>query len=414
MVKEVRVKGLSTENDRPVMSVFKIQTKNKIATKGLERFARDEFEVASDINHPDALVIRSYKLHDDPLPESLKAVGRAGAGVNNIPIEKCTKQGIVVFNTPGANANAVKELVLAGMLISSRNIVGGIGFAKGIKGKDAVLHEQVEKNKSNFAGVEIRGKTLGIIGLGAIGAMLANDAVALGMDVEGYDPFISVHHAWGLSSRVKPAVSMEGMLRKSDFVSLHVPLTEETKTFLNADKLSSLKKGAVILNFSRDGIVDEDDLLAALDQGQVGKYVTDFPSTKLIKHDNVISIPHLGASTREAEENCAVMIAEQVKDYLINGNIKNSVNFPNCSMERAGDYRLIIANENIPAMVGQITTLLADAGLNIVDMMNKSRNDVAFNIVDIAGKYDPKIIDKIRKIKGVIMARGIVPSQEGA
>ncbi|NQY12173.1 MAG: 3-phosphoglycerate dehydrogenase [Flavobacteriales bacterium] len=387
--------------------MFKIQTKNKISVKGLNEFPRDTFEVSTDIKEPDALIIRSFDLHKEAIASSILAVGRAGAGGNNIPIEKCTKRGVVVFNTPGANANAVKELVLLGMLVASRDVVGGIEFAKSLKLKGAGFHTEIEKNKSKFAGNEIKGKKLGVIGLGAIGAMLANDAVNLGMKVEGYDPFISVHHAWGLSRDVKPASSLEKMLKTSDFVSLHVPLTPKTKNFLNGEKIAYLKEGGVILNFSRDGIIHEEDLLKALDTGKVGKYITDFPCSDLINHERVISIPHLGASTKEAEENCAVMIANQLMDFLLSGNIKNSVNYPDCGMECNGDFRLVVTNRNVPSMVGQITTLLAQEKLNILEMMNKSKDDFAYNIMDITGTYDKKIIDKVKKIEGVISVRYI-------
>ncbi len=396
-------KVLNTENAK---LKYAVKTFNKIADRGLERFSREQFDVAADIANPDAIVLRSQDLHGMAFNAQLKAVGRAGAGTNNIPVKDCTEKGIVVFNTPGANANAVKELVIAGMLLASRDIVGGIHYAKSLAGQDGIK-EKVEKAKAKFGGRELKGKTLGVVGLGAIGTMLANNAVALGLEVMGYDPFISVGRAWDLSNEVKPAPSLERMLRSADYISLHVPLTDHTHQFLSKEKLPLLKKDAVVLNFSRSEIVNESAIRASLDQNPDQRYVTDFPSAELVAHPQVISIPHLGASTVEAEENCAVMIADQISDFLMNGNIVNSVNFPNCSLERNGKGRLTVANQNVPNMVGQITTILAAHKYNIVEMLNKSRQDVAYSILDLDQAVSEAICQEIRAIAGVIAVRAL-------
>ena len=385
--------------------MFQIQTRNSIAKEGLSLFPKEKYEISDSGESPDGIVLRSYSMHKEPLPASLKAIGRAGAGVNNIPVDLCTKSGIVVFNAPGANANAVKELVLAGMLLAARNLVEGATYSATLHAEGDKVPELVEKNKARFAGFEIAGKRLGVIGLGAIGMMVANNAVALGMGVEGYDPFISVKNAWALSDQVKPAVSFAKLLSASDFISLHMPLTADTDKFINADTLKHVKPGAILLNFARAEIVDNDAILHALDSGVLGRYVTDFPTAALIHYPKVICIPHLGASTEEAETNCAVMVVRQLMDYLENGNITNSVNFPNCALERTGQYRLILMNENVPNMVGQITSLLAQDGLNITEMVNKSKGDLAYNIVDFNGTVSADLIERLKSIAGVRMAR---------
>jgi len=385
--------------------MFKIQTLNKISAVGLERLSMDKYEIASELSAPDAILVRSAKMHDMEFPGSLKAIGRAGAGVNNIPLDKCTDDGIVVFNTPGANANAVKEMVIASMLLSSRNMADGINWAKTLIGQGDDVPKLVEKGKSNFVGPELHGKTLGVIGLGAIGMLVANAAEALGMRVVGFDPYITIDSAWSLSQNVEKAISLDNLLNESDYISLHIPLLDSTKGFINKEKFAIMKDGVRILNFARGGLVNVDDLFDAFDTGKVQAFVTDFPDETLLKHDKVIGIPHLGASTPESESNCAVMAVDQVQDYLENGNIKNSVNFPNSSMPRNGGNRLIIANKNIPRMVGSITTALADENINIADMLNKNRGDIAYNIIDIDGEITQEQIQKIREIEGIIMVR---------
>ena len=382
-----------------------IQTLNKISTKGLDLLPRENYEIASEIPNPDAIILRSFKMHDMELPASLKAVGRAGAGVNNIPIDKCTDKGIVVFNTPGANANSVKELVLMSLFLSSRKVIDGIGWAKGLAGEGAEVPKLIEKGKSQFAGPEIKGKKLGVIGLGAIGVMVANDALALGMEVSGYDPFISVEAAWGLSRDVKRAASLDTLIADSDYITVHVPLNDKTKGLINKDKFALMKKETRLLNFSRGGLVNNEDLKAALANETVAVYVTDFPDEDMVKEPNVIPCPHLGASTPEAEENCATMAVTQVRNYLEYGNIKNSVNFPECEMAPSEKTRIIVANHNVPNMVGQITTVLADAKINIADMLNKSRGDLAYNIIDVSSDVTEADLKKIEAIEGVIMTR---------
>jgi D-3-phosphoglycerate dehydrogenase len=385
--------------------MFKIQTLNKIAMIGLEGFPREHYEIASEIVGPDALLVRSADMHSMQLPASVKAIGRAGAGVNNIPVDQCSKRGIVVFNTPGANANGVKELVLAGLLLSSRRIVPGIEWVKTLKGKGKEVGPLVEKGKNDFVGPEIKGKKLGVVGLGAIGVMVANDALALGMEVAGYDPYISVEAAWGLARTVRRATSLDMLLAQSDYITLHVPLMDQTKGMLNRDKFALMKKGVRIVNLARGGLVKNADLLEAMKAGTVGCYVTDFPDDDLLDVPNVIPIPHLGASTPEAEDNCAIMAVEQVRDYLENGNVKNSVNFPACALPVMGRNRIVVANANVPNMVGQITTVLAADKINIADMMNKSAGDLAYNIIDIDGNVAEAQVEKLRKIEGVITAR---------
>lgn len=386
--------------------MYSIQTLNKISAKGLDRMDRDHYEIASEITHPDAILVRSMKLHDREFPETVKAIGRAGAGVNNIPLDKCTEQGIVVFNTPGANANSVKELVLAGLLLSSRDIIGGVNWIQGEKDKGDEVPKIVEKGKSNYAGPEIMGKTLGVIGLGAIGALVANAASSLGMKVLGYDPFISVDAAWGLSSDVSKAISLDQMLSQCDYISLHLPLNDKTRGLIGGEKFEVMKKGIRILNFARGGLVDNEQLMVELEKGTVSCYVTDFPEAEILGNPKVITVPHLGASSPEAEENCAIMAVDQIKDYLENGNIKNSVNFPACSMERTGDQRLIIANKNVPDMMHQFLGVLADAGINVDNMTNRNKGDIAYNIIDVpCCGITPEILEKIESIDGVIMTR---------
>jgi D-3-phosphoglycerate dehydrogenase len=384
----------------------KILTLNKISSKGLDLFPRDDYEVASEFSSPDAIVLRSFKMHDMELPKSLKAIARAGAGTNNIPIDKCTKQGIVVFNTPGANANAVKELVLTGMLLASRDVVGGVEWVQSIKDEGDNVSKLVEKGKSNFAGNELSGKRLGVIGLGAIGAMVANTALELGMEVVGYDPYLSVEAAWELSSEIEKATGLETLLSNVDYISIHIPLLESTKNTFNAKKFDMMKDGVKIMNFARGGLVEEDDLKEALKSGKVSCYVTDFPNANILGVKGIIPIPHLGASTEESEENCATMAVNQVKDYLENGNIRNSVNFPNCILPRGDcENRITVKNSNVPNIIGEISTTLAKNSINICDMLNKSRGDIAFNIMDFNGDFSDTIKEELEAIDGVIAVR---------
>ncbi len=379
--------------------MYQIQTLNKISKKGLGRLGSD-YTCADEIANPDGIILRSFKMHDMELPESLRAVARAGAGVNNIPIEKCTDQGIVVFNTPGANANAVKELVLAALLLSSRKIVQGIEWTKTLAGEGDGISALVEKGKSNFVGPEIYGKTLGVIGLGAIGVKVANDAHHLGMDVIGYDPYLSVDAAWHLTRFAHKATDLHEVLEKADYITIHVPATPQTKGMFNSEAFAAMKTGARLLNFSRDSLVDEADVIAALESGKLASYVTDFATEGLLGRDNVICMPHLGASTPESEENCAVMAADEIKDFLENGNIKNSVNFPNCDMGKATGKRITILHKNIPNMLGQFTEALSST--NIDNMLNKSKGDNAYTMIDIAGDCDSPVINAIKAIEGVI------------
>ena len=387
--------------------MFKIQTLNKISTLGLDLLPRDSYEVASEILNPDAVLVRSANMLTMDIPLSVKAIARAGAGVNNVPVPACSERGIVVFNTPGANANGVKELVIAGLLLSSRKIVPGIVWAKGLVGKGDEVPKLIEKGKGDFVGPEIKGKRLGIVGLGAIGVMVANDAVELGMQVSGYDPFISVDAAWGLSRNVKRARGLESLLAESDYVTLHVPLNDQTKGIINHERLAIIKKGARLLNFARGGLVNNADLREALAAGQISVYVTDFPDEELLKLDNVVAFPHLGASTPEAEDNCAIMAVNQLRDFLENGNVKNAVNFPDCDMGPAprDGGRILLANKNIPNMVGQVTTILAAEKINIADMINKHRGDMAYNIIDIDGKVGEATLKTLKTTGGVIMVR---------
>ncbi|WP_078120194.1 phosphoglycerate dehydrogenase [Thiosocius teredinicola] len=386
--------------------MFKIQTLNNISVVGLDRFPRDAYEIASEISRPDAILVRSAKMHDMSLPDSIKAIGRAGAGVNNIPVNDMTALGIPVFNAPGANANAVKELVVAGMLMAARNIPQAWRFATGLSGEDAAINKEVEAGKKNFVGFELPGRTLGVVGLGAIGVKVANAARALGMNVIGYDPTITVRAAWALESDVEQALSVDDLVARADFITFHVPLTDATRNMINAERLRLMKKQSVLLNFARNGIIDDEAAVAALDSGHLYAYVCDFPSNLLKDHPRVITLPHLGASTGEAEENCAVMVANQVRDWLENGNVSNSVNFPEIMLPRTDDgYRIAVVNSNVPNMVGQVSTDLADAGLNIVDMMNKSRGDIAVTLIDVDKEPGEEAIKRIADIKGVLSVR---------
>ncbi len=387
--------------------MFQIQLFNKLAATGLAQLDPQHYHVSENSSNPEAILLRSHNLHDYDFSSSICAVGRAGAGTNNIPVDKLTALGIPVLNTPGANANAVKELVLTGMLLAARNICPAWHYAQQLDGDDASLHQQVEAQKKQFLGSELAGKTLGIIGLGAIGVKLANTALALDMEVIGYDPAITVQRAWELSANVKQATSHEEVLSQSDFISYHVPLIEKTKNLCNHASLSQLKPGAVLLNFARAGIVNEQDLLAALDEQQVACYVCDFPSKALNQHPKVISLPHLGASTAEAEENCAIMIVKQLRDFLEYGNIKHSVNFPTAQLPPGSSFRLAITNQNIPNMVGQVTTVLAQAGLNILDLLNKSRQSIAYTLIDIDHPINSSTLQQLQQIEGVIKVRSL-------
>jgi D-3-phosphoglycerate dehydrogenase len=385
--------------------MYKILTLNNISPLGLARLPKDQFQVSGDVKEPDGILLRSFKMHDMEIPTSLKAVGRAGAGVNNIPVEKLSKLGIPVFNAPGANSNAVKELVIAGMLLAARHIVPAWEFARKIEGSDAEISKAVEAGKKNYAGFELPGRTLGVIGLGAIGRLVANAALSLGMKVVGFDPGITVEGAWQLSSDVKKANSVDELLRVADFVTFHVPLMDATRNLINAERLKHMKDGVVIVNFAREGIVDDAAVSAAIKAGKVYGYVCDFPSNLLRNHERVIALPHLGASTAEAEDNCAIMVAEQVKEFLENGNIRNSVNFPEVVVPRESVHRLIVANANVPNMLGQISETLGGAGLNIHDMVNRSRGDYAYTVVDLDSAVTDPVRQKIAAIPGVLMTR---------
>ncbi|WP_035384360.1 phosphoglycerate dehydrogenase [Ferriphaselus sp. R-1] len=386
---------------------YSILTLNKISASGLKRLPSERYRVANDIAQPDAILVRSQNMHEMEIPDSVLAIARAGAGTNNVPVAKMSARGVPVFNAAGANANAVKELVLAGMLIASRNVVPALNFVAGLSGDDEALHKQVEDGKKHYAGIELRGRTLGIIGLGAIGRLVADAALGLGMKVVGYDPEITVEAAWSLSSQVKKANSVEALLKASDFVSIHVPLLPATRGLLNAERLAVMKPGAVLLNFARDAIVEEDAVLAALSGKQLRAYVCDFPTRKAQGSAGVIALPHLGASTEEAEENCAVMVAEQVRDYLEHGNLVNTVNFPTLVMARESDYRLAIANANVPNMLGQISSTLAGAGVNIHNMMNKSRGEMAYTLVDVDSLVPVEVIAQLAAIPGVLKVRDL-------
>ena len=391
------------------MSMLKIRTYNTIATQGLERFSRENYEVASEVATPDAFVLRSQNLINETFPDSLLAIARAGAGTNNVPLERCSENGIVVFNTPGANANAVKELVLAGLLLSSRGIVEGMNYVSQMDSAmdEQTLAKEMEAQKKRFKGGELAGKTLGIVGLGAIGSLVANMAISLGMKVVGFDPAISIEAAWKLSSDVEKMDNLSSLLARTDFVSLHVPAIEATRHMISKDSLANAKPGICILNFAREQIVDIDAILSAMDQGIVGRYVTDFPVPALLRHEKAILMPHIGASTAEAEINCAVMAADQVIDFLENGNIKNSVNFPLAKMQRTGGFRLTFTNENVSGVLGHVLSVLAEESLNVVDMLNKSRENLAYNILDLEQQPSEQVLAKIRAVEHVINVRSL-------
>jgi D-3-phosphoglycerate dehydrogenase len=386
---------------------YKILTLNNISVRGLERLPRDKYEVASEIGHPDAVMVRSADMHSMEIPASVLAIGRAGAGTNNIPVAKLSKRGVPVFNAPGANANAVKELVIAGMFLAARNICQAWGYTRGLQGDDHALEEAVEKGKKKYVGYELPGRTLGVIGLGAIGVEVANAAHLLGMKVLGFDPAITVQRAWQLSSGVEQALSLDDLFARSDMVTVHVPLIEATKGMVNAARLKLMRKGSVILNFSRAGIVDEAAMIAALDSNHIGSYVCDFPTNAVKDHAKIIALPHLGASTHEAEENCAIMVADTLREFLEHGNVRNAVNFPESVLPRTqNSVRLAIANENVPNMVGQISSALASASLNIADLLNKSRGDLAYSLIDVDGANIPdSVVQQLRAIPGVLSVR---------
>jgi len=394
------------------LSKHQILVLNKIASLGTKRMPADAYEVSSEITKPDAILVRSAKMHDMEIPSTVQAIGRAGAGTNNIPVADMSKRGVVVFNTPGANANAVKELVLTGMLMAARNIGPAMKFVSGLEGDDATLSKVVEDGKKHFVGIEIPGRTLGILGLGAVGGMVADMALKLGMKVLGYDPEITVDAAWKLSSEVKRVMSVDELFKHSDFITLHVPLIDATRHLVNADRIEMMKHGAVLINFAREGVIDEQAVLDGLDSKKLRAYVCDFPTARMKSHPNVIALPHLGASTQEAEDNCAVMVVDQVREFLDNGNISNSVNFPAVHMPRESAYRLAIANANVPNMLGQISTAMADVGLNIHNMVNKSRGEMAYTLLDVDSAISEAAVAKVRAIAGVLNVRVLPQRQE--
>ena len=390
------------------MTMFKIQTLNTISAVGLNQFPRERYEVSSEAVQPDVILVRSHAMHNMEIPHSVKAIGRAGAGVNNIPVDLLTKRGIPVFNTPGANANAVCELVIAGMLLASRHICEAWHYVHQLKSSGKELDQDIERNKKQFVGFELMGKTLGVIGLGSVGVKVANAAIHLGMNVLGYDPTITVNRAWELSSHVQQARSVDDLLMESDFISFHVPLTDDTKGMINHSRLQFMKKGVTILNFSRDGIIDHDALLHALHEKKVHAYVNDFPCATLKDHPRVISLPHLGASTKEAEENCAVMITKQIRNFLEHGVIVHSVNFPTVeTVPYHVGQRLAIVNSNIPNMVAQISSKLAQGGVNIVSLLNQSRNEIAYTLIDVHQQVSDAVLKEIAQIEGIIQLRCI-------
>lgn len=386
-----------------------IKTYNTISTKGLDRFERDRYEVGQDIAHPEAILLRSHKLQPEEILDSVAAIARAGAGVNNIPVEHCTARGIPVFNTPGANANAVKELVAAAMLLASRDIVGGIAFAQSQDPKmpHAEMNALMEQEKKRFAGSELTGKTLGVVGLGAIGSMVARLGLDLGMEVVGFDPALSVEAAWRLPSEVRRMENVQSLFARSDFVSLHLPVLDTTRGLINSETLSHFRPGSCLLNFAREEIVVTEDVVAALDAGKLRRYVADFPNPLLLGRTDTLLMPHIGASTAEAEENCAVMAANQLKAFLEQGNIKNSVNFPTIELERSTDYRITISNQNQPGTLSHILTIIGEGGFNVVDLLNKSRGDIAYNIIDLDNLPSEGLLDQIRALDGVVNLRVI-------
>ncbi len=385
--------------------MFKILTLNNISVRGLERLPRERYEIASEILHPDAVLVRSADMHKMDIPPSVLAVARAGAGTNNVPVAALSQRGVPVFNAPGANANAVKELVLAALFLAARNVCQAWGYVRSLEGDDHAIEEAVEKGKKKFVGHELPGRTLGVVGLGAIGVEVANAALGLGMNVLGYDPQITVQRAWQLSSGVGQALSLDDLFSRCNVVSVHVPLNDHTRRLVNSTRLRLMPDGGAILNFARAQIVDEQAVLAELDTGRLAAYVCDFPTKAIKNHPKVVALPHLGASTGEAEENCAVMVAETLRDFLENGNVRHSVNFPEAVLPRAGRARLVIANANVPNMVGQISTALAEAKLNIADLLNKSRGDIAYTLLDTDARMPAEVVDRIRAIDGVLSAR---------
>jgi D-3-phosphoglycerate dehydrogenase len=384
---------------------YRILTLNQISASGLKRFSAARYAVGSEVGDPHAVLVRSHDMHGMDIPSSVRAIGRAGAGTNNIPVAKMSRRGVPVFNAPGANANAVKELVIAGMLLAARNLVPALQFAGGLKGDDKALHKLVEDGKKQFLGSELPRHTIGVVGLGKIGSLVADAAIKLGMNVLGYDPEITVDAAWSLPSQVKKAHSIEEVLKGSDFVTLHVPLLDLTRNLINAGRIKAMKHGAILLNFSRDGIVDNDAVLEGLESKRLRYYVCDFPAQKLLGRPHVVALPHLGASTREAEENCAVMVVDQVRDFLESGNILNAVNFPEVAMSRESPFRVGIANANVPNMVGQISTAMARMGLNIHNMLNKSKGEMAYTLVDVDSAVPTDLIDHLSNIEGVLAVR---------
>jgi D-3-phosphoglycerate dehydrogenase / 2-oxoglutarate reductase len=385
--------------------MFRIQTFNNIAVRGLDRFPRDRYEVASSLTDPDAIMLRSHNLHATPVPESVVAVGRAGSGVNNIPVPGLSERGVAVFNAPGANANAVKELVIGGLLLAARNLIPASEYLRGLDANAPDFQKLVEDGKKRFVGFELPGRTLGVIGLGAIGVKIANAARALGMQVIGYDPKITVESAWRLEADVDRARTIDAVVANADVITFHVPLTDQTRNTLDEKRIRALKRGAIVINLARDGIIDEAALCAALDSGQVHAYVTDFPTPELVGHPRVIPLPHLGASTVESEENCAVMIADELRDYLENGNVTHSVNLPSMTLERKGETRLAIVNRNLPDRVGQISHVLGQNGVNILHLVNDSRGDLAYTLLDVEGTIDTATAQAIAGIDGVLRAR---------
>ncbi len=384
----------------------RILTLNQISSKGLSRFPA-EYTVGPEASEPDAVLVRSHNMHEMEIPTSVKAIGRAGAGTNNIPVKLMSARGVPVFNAPGANANAVKELVVAGMLMAARNLIPAVAFVDSLTGDDAAIHKHVESGKKRFAGIELPNRTLGIVGLGAIGSLVAEAAIRLGMNVLGYDPEITVEAAWRLPSQARRAATIDEVMKNSDFITLHVPLLDVTRDLVNAERVALMRQGTILLNFAREGIVNEEAVLAGLASGKLKSYVCDFPSRRLAGQAGVVALPHLGASTQEAEENCAVMVVDQVTDYLEHGNILHSVNFPNITMARESPFRVAIANANVPNMVGQISTAMARAGLNISNMVNKSKGEMAYTLVDTDSPITPNVIEAIRAVPGVLMVRSL-------
>ncbi len=387
--------------------VSKVLMLNQISVKGLERFPRDCYEIASEFSHPDAILLRSHKLTTDEIPDTVLGIARAGAGVNNIPVAQCTQRGIPVFNSPGANANAVKELVAAGLLLGSRGVIDGILYVKTLKDMqdEAELNKVLEAQKKQFKGSELVGKTLGVVGLGAIGSMVAEMALTFGMEVVGYDPALSVEAAWRLSSKVSNASSLSSLFSRCDFISLHLPVLDSTRGLINAELLNTMRPGTCLLNFARQEIMDADAILDALENGNLRQLITDFPSPALIKRDDVILMPHIGASTEEAEDNCAIMAADQLRDFLEHGNIRNSVNFPAVKLEPVEGFRLAITNENVPKILGSILAILSDEEINVVDMLNKSRDDIAYNLIDLCSEPSPDMLEKMCALEGVLNVR---------